>query len=552
MRRFSLVILAAGLAASAPAGAVVNCAAFLNADCRKDLSMDPAEVQECISRGFDAPITCRKDEGKSAGVRVQGSSGFQYGTVQAPENPPGAMGAKPSVSMSTIQRSFGFPPWPGFPCKLPGGIDLCAAGLTPSKPVDPNDPCPARSDTSGLFGAKQPLKAGTTPLNCGGAVPLTTYELTLNKSPDQLATTEFGSFYLWLYESNGSEYKMVTPKAVQLPTILCKEKIDPVTGRAMVDTITHKTLYLRSVDLTPPIAQMITYSSTSPSLTLRLQPRDAEAMSDPATVTQWKKLKPPYNEGDPEKLLVIPIVGSSLKMPSIPKFHSVDNTTSPAENLYTDCALESDYYKEASDSKMDFSIESAVNSGCESNPTLCAGQPAEPGPDSSCDLVTVRPKGTYSSTVCDGKTQYFVLDRPNLYFPPGSEAKATAIEGRTPLLVATPKNAQVYMQSATILRVNKTAPDLVLKEGGTVVLPDKSKLAMLPSVTIKATSGTVVLTGGAKQISAGGNLIKQYGPGSTFTIPAFPLRVSVARSMDIPEGYMLPTQADPYVQLPVK
>ena len=201
---FSFTAFALLLSANPVFAQAVDCDAIAKRDCRKDLSMEPKDIRQCIMRGYDAPITCRKDEGKSAGVRVSGSSGFSYGAVEAPQNSPGASGAQASLSAEDMRDDMGFGSWPGFPCTLPGGIDLCHLGSPPTPPVDPSDPCPAAHETSGIHGVKTPLVAGSVSLTCGGAIPLTTYQLTLNANPDHLATTEYGSFYIWLYQQSGA------------------------------------------------------------------------------------------------------------------------------------------------------------------------------------------------------------------------------------------------------------------------------------------------------------------------------------------------------------
>jgi hypothetical protein len=523
----------------AMAANVVDCAALANRDCRKDITMKSEDVMQCIKRGWDAPITCRKDEGQSAGVTVGGSSGFNHGTVQAPQNPPGAMGAPPNVSASTIQRSFGYPPWPGFPCMV-AGIDLCAAGLTAFPPPDPNDPCPAKSDTSGLYGVKQPVTAGTaTSLPCGGALPLTITQMTLNKNPERLAVTKYGDFSLWLYEKTSAGYVLKGGKEVKLPKFLCKNApIDPSTGKPkviMVPDLSHPGKMKerdKTVDLTAPIAQMITYGAGETSITLRLKSREESAV--PGAPTNGNMI-PAYNENDPEKYLIIPIQGGALKVP---------------EN----CAEDKDHYKDVSSMKADIVIESATGEGCEGPPSFCGSVPPDPAPEATCDVAVVQPKGTFSGTVCDGKTQLIVLDRPNLLYPPGTTVTPTSIEKREAVLAPTVEKNQIWMQKDTIVRFGKTSPPVTLNEGGILALKNGTTLDMQAPVTINAATGTLTLTGGALLKAEDGSLIQKIGSGNyTPPNPVLPFTVNVKRSMNLPhgQGYMVPTQPKPYAQLPI-
>ena len=543
--RISLFLLGTACAAATAwaqnTASKVDCSQFYKqgVDYSKSLTMDPDDVHQCILRGYDAPSTSRKDNGQSSGVNAEGASGFSYGTIEAPEASPGAMGAAPSVNMKSLQHSFGYPPWPGFPCKLPGGIDLCAAGLTPLPPVNPNDQCPAKDDTTGFYGVKQALGAGSVPLSCGGAVPLATYELTLNKSPDHLAGTEYGSYYVWMYQGSGASFKLTNSgQPVQLPTILCKDKIDPSTNQPMVDPVTHKHVGVRTVELTPPIAQMITYNGTASTLTFRLQPPiDTPTATSGAPVSAT------------EKFLIIPISGGTPKFPSLPSVYQ--NNDNPDLITYLDCSLETDYYKSISSSQADIVIASAVNSGCEGTPAQCAGLPTAPTPDTSCDTVTIRPKGTYSGTVCDGKTQYVVLDRPSLVYPPNSAMSTVPMEGRTAVLAVPTTGSRIYMQSATELRFGQTAPAVVLNEGGTIVLADKSKLVMQGPATVNAATNQVILSAGGQHLNSVGDLLQTLAAGTSYTLTTpLPVQVSVTRSMNMPLNYLVPTQPSPYVQLP--
>ncbi len=554
------VALGALIYSNTAMAAAVDCDKVLNRDCRRDVTMDPKDVVQCMERGYDPPLKCRADEGKGM-VTVGGSSGFSYGTVQAPQNSPGAMGANPSVGASTIQRSFGFPPWPGFPCKLPGGYDLCASGVTPLPTPNPNDPCPAKNDVSGLYGAKQPVTGGTAlSLPCGGALPLTSYQTTLNKNPDRLAVTEYSTnptydpFYIRFYEKSGNTYKLKPASAQEaawaLPKFLCKDAPLDANGKPMVimklDPQTndpfHQTERDKTVDLTPPIAQMIAFSPSDTSITLRLRSRNKPLSTKPEDMSKHGQMKPKYNPDDPEKYLIIPIVGGVPKIP--PR-----------------CSEDKDYYKEISSSRADIVIESAVLDECEGTPAVCAGQSTVPAPEETCDVVSIGLNASNAPTGCVGKTQLMVLDRPNLLYPPGTNVTPLPIEGlananppeppRTAVMAPSTEKSKIFMQTDTIIRLGKTAPPITLTEGGILAMKDGTTLVMDAPATVDAAAGKVILTSGGKLKAESGSLIKQVTGTYTPVNPVLPFTINVKRSMDMPVGYELPTQIKPYAQLPI-
>ncbi len=533
----SIYIAALGtlLLASAPSAYAqtqdkIDCLKLNVHNCRTSISIDPEEVRQCVMRGYDAPISCRKKEGKSAGVRVEGSSGFSYGTIQAPEDNPGRRGANPTVDLKKIGQSFGYPPWPGAPCILPGGINLCVpGGPTPSTdPVDPN--CPEKSDNSGLFGEKKLLTSASVAMPCGAAVPLTTYELTLNKNSDRLASTEHGSYFIWFYRNSGNIYSAVSNPnppsifnpnpppilitnpdrtAFQLPTYLCRGNGGP-----------------KSVDLTPPIAQMITYNAATSSLFIRLKGREnLNPVADPALI-------PPYNPDDPEKYLVIPVVNGTAQVPG-------------------NCADADTYWKTIDTIKVDMIVDAGSDGGCEAPAELCAlvGTPTVPAPTQSCEVATIPLTGA-----CDKKTQYVILDRTNLVYPPETSAVSMIrISNRTAMMAPSVNGSHLYTKSSETIRLGTTAPVVTLPEGGVLLLANGSSLRMSAPATINVAGNSITMTSGGVLNDAGGSLVQSYGGGATYSPGAAAGKlwtIQIERSMSLPAGYMLPTQPSPYAQFP--
>lgn len=491
-----------------------TCAAIYAKDCRRDLTFDPVIVRQCMQHGFDPPSSCRKNQGRSAGVRVGGSSGFSYGTIQAPEKPPGVVGARPSANIEAIHRSMGKPRLSGNFCMLFPGFDICKLlrelfqkrQQDPTlDPTPPNLLCPAKNDTSPRYGTKQALRAGSFSLTCGGAVPLSTYEVTVTRNADRIAITEYGSPYLWLYKRSGNSYMPNGANPVKLPSYLCKAGI-------------------KTVDLTAPIAQFITYDANAENITLRLKPR---AKIDAG---ESEEILPEYDLDEPEKFLIIPIVGDVVNVPE-------------------DCAEESKYFMDIKQSRADIAIESAVNDGCEGSVQQCAGLPIAPAPTQSCDVISY-PAGN----TCPQRMQYVVVDRPNLVHPPGAVANLRKIDGRTALMSATVEGSKIYMQTETYVRFGSTAPAITLPEGGMLLMADGKRLNMLAPATINPSTKQLTLTGGGQLLSAGATLIKEFPAGSTIAAPnpVLPLTVHVRRSMKMPPGFELPTQPAPYIQLPAQ
>ena len=198
--------------------------------------------------------------------------------------------------------------------------------------------------------------------------------------------------------------------------------------------------------------------------------------------------------------------------------------------------------------------------------STCA--PTSTTTDTNCDVVNMpvptpaaavsaSSAGSSASTAqCANMTQFSALNRPELYFPPGTSATFSTISGRTQLMAATIANSRLYMQSNTLVRVQATAPTLVLTEGGSITLSDNSMVLINAPATLYPGSASMTLTNGGQHVDAGGNLISTLSAGSSYALGAAPYKVSVGRSITLPVGYLIPTvpttsgQA-PYVQLPL-
>lgn len=602
--------------------ATVDCAKIISEAKSKDIKMNPDEVQQCIKLGWDAPLKLRPEKLSNA----PGARGFSYGGTQSPANSPGKLKVKASVSKEVITSSCNFPPKIkiGFPPKITFQKGSCydflndvfkdKKGATNSAPaptgIEPSS-CPAEDDKTGLYGIKQPLTGqSSAAAQCGGMMPLTTTNIVLNANPDGLAAAEEGAYYLWYYKKTGSGFSLATPNGqpVSLPKYLCK-----------LVSQGDSEMWVKSVDLTAPTAQMITFNSGGQQeIKIRLRSRE----------TMDANFIPPYNEEDPEKFLVIPLDANGV--PQVPN----------------DCADDAQYFKEA-DTREDIYIESATIGGCESlaaSPTtsieytyscttgtvsgtkcvdqntgaelgpatrsapikvdkcpgdvmpvngVCPQSPGTPNTASylgcekgvlsgnscvdgstgavvgtpitvsgegscstsaastgaNCDVVTTSPKGG----ICDGKTQYAVIDRPNLYYPPGTNTSLYRIDGRTALLAATVANSTLYTQSQTIFHLQPTAPTITLTDGGFIDLDSGDILIMSPAATINPATRQVTMNTGGQLASSGGTQKQAFANGETYTLPGTgTIEVRVGRSVVLPAGFLYPTMpGSPYLRHPI-
>lgn len=344
---------------------------------------------------------------------------------------------------------------------------------------------------------------------------------------------------------------------------------------------------MKTVDLTPPVAQMITYNGSTGEINIRLQPRE----------TMNPNFVPPYDANDPEKYLVIPVDGSGT--PQIPP----------------DCADESTYWRVPT-GRQDILIRASNNSGCEGmgvngtnsnnyyyscanvggtlSGTICVdgngtkigdaqvidnwvttcpsgnapqggvcqetnGIPPEAAcgaaaaaasAGASCDTVTITPQGPNC-----GKIQYAVLDRPNMFYPPSSTATTYPISGRTALMTST--NGTLYTLGSTDFFLQSTAPQLTFNDGGHIKLNNGDTLIMNPPAIIAAGAGSVKLVKGGQLVSSGGTQKQAFGDNATAGIPNNgTVVVHTGRSVELAPGYLYPTAPKvgndvPYARLPV-
>ena len=330
MRYVQFVVLGVLLSLTAGGGAMaapINCGSFMAYDKQDLMKIDAAKGSNCIARGWDPPANWRPENGEGYLPYNAVNS-----NVQAPESPPGARGAKASVSRDVIKKTCGFPPRVQTPIALltslankltssamsqlsqsvgipPGTcLDFIANlymdknGATnsspPTAPISASTACPAESDTTGDYGERQTISAiGTLAPTCGGMMPLSASNIALNANADSMVATEDGSFNLWLYRRVGASWVPVLD-GVALPRYLCK----PVMLSESSDIT-----YVKSMDLTPPVAQMITYNPGVGYISLRLQSR----------ATMDANFIPAYDETQPERYLIIPVDGTGTpKLPA--------------------------------------------------------------------------------------------------------------------------------------------------------------------------------------------------------------------------------------------
>ncbi len=506
----------------------VDCASLMANMTKKNASSRAvSQVDDCILRGWEPSVTMRPDNGLGAAALASGGGGFVAAGIQAPNEPPAVRGRAASVSAAKMGFAGMFPPWKGFPCQLPGGKNICegdgdGGGDTSGGGGDgtTTGTCPVNDDTTGTFGQKQEITASSKfSLTCGGAAPLSTYQITLSKNPGGMVSTEYGSPYIWAYKINPSGGYTSTGAAVKMPTYLCRHD-----GKSMVE----------SVRLQAPIAQMIVYNAGASAVAIRLIPESD--LPDPMF---------PDPSEPAENYLIVPMRNGIPQMPS-------------------DCANESDVYKPLTDAGGDLTFESTVQPNCEGPEGFCSstavtttvagstGVSALP----NCETVAVYPSssdGTSSGgTDCSATTQMLVVDRPNLVYPPGSSISASAIEGRTAVLAATTAGSKIYTSSEAIIRLNRGGSPFTLPEGGMLALRNGGRLVMNAPATINTANGSILLTNGGSIHDAGGTALANYSANTSVSPEVtWPMTVRLNRNIDMPAGYMVPTQPAPFVRGPV-
>ncbi len=530
---------------------LIDCPAIIKN--RQDTQADPADVTQCINRGADPIAAIRVNDGKSEGVKIGVANGFAVGTANAPENSPRAVNANASVSRNAINFSCKFPPslnislsgismkpgscldfvkglfkdkkgQPGTPTTpVTPTIDVNPSGSTPGN-ADTAASCAADTDATGVYGAKIALTSEQNPLVCGGAIPLSNYQISLNPNPTALASTENGAYYIWLYQKqqNGS-YRLMPNNPLKIPAFLGN-------WNGVTKTCDNK------IKLGAPIAQLISYNNTSQSIALRLTSKGPEV----AGVTTEKESEDAlfYDEKNVEKFLVIPVISGVPKIPE-------------------ECAPPTDYYKPIQPTQTDITINMSPALLCELSPEQCALTTSSSTGTSSCDLVNILPSGEIQTSVgavnCAGKILYSVLNRPNLIFNPGSTPVSSTIEGRSAVMMGALPGSKIYAPTDTVFQVGTNAPRFILNDGGTLGMTDNSRLKMRGPATINPQNASVTLTNGGQLLSPTGSVLRDIAAGSSYTPPnpILPLTFTVGRSMEMPAGYQIPTQPNPYVRLPL-
>lgn len=507
-------IAAATTAHAVPA--VADCAALSNIERNKTYEAEPSDIQQCIQRGWDPPLNWRPDEGTSM-VRATGGGGFSVSGRQPPNRPPGAVGAAASVSGSMFNFTLNIPPWRGFPCQIPGGIDLCGGGNgsgsggsggsgsggNGSGGAGGSSACPIASDSNGTYGQQLPIAAtGSQSLPCGGAVPLSTYLMSATTGATGIIATEAGSRTVWIYRAQGSGFALTG--TAELPDKVC-------SGNGNDD----------ETAIQMPIAQIVPFNSSTPSVVLRLALSINGDVYDPFDPDP--DIERPY-------YLEIPVPGGNPQIPS-------------------GCPRASDVYRTITSLTAPLTVESATTPGCEGTPQQCGSLPANPTSASNCDAVTTNP-GTAS---CEGTTLFAVLNRPNLMYPPDSTATFTSIEGRTAVLAGSSGGMRLYSQAETLMYFGARGGSFTLPEGGTLKLDNGYRLVMNGPAIVNAAGGQVSMPNGGSLITQDGSTAQNFSNGSSYAPQtSLPFVVRVSRSVELPGGLVLPTQPTPFLRLPVK
>lgn len=622
---FCAIVLSATMGTPWPSlAAKVDCETLFQTDKTKTYKIDPADMRQCIMRGYESPVEWRKNAGKSPGIKIGGANGIYYGAVVAPEATPGAYGANASVSKQVIEKACTFPPSaqslkPGSSCykyyyEALKDIFGNTKDQNTHEPPPTTDLCPAESDTTGAFGVKQTPTGNSTSLACGGMLPATNVRMVLNRNPNFLAVTSNGYRDIWFYQKSGTSYSLA--KHALLPNYLCVEQNYGETQ-----------LMVKSVDLTPSIGQTISYDASVGMISIRLQSR---SMMDPGYI-------PAYDPDVPEKYLNIPIDGSGnadvptdcaletqyfdvpggrrdivvepppdidgscpsiainptlFKEPSCPQNATLgsdgkchDNGTNAVVAAITtdvwkcpDSSAPGGYAPAPSPAPQsgcpqnnqipapkDYKVlcsdtgQPPVNGKCSATGDITLEQPSCGTPTTVCDIVTVSPDN--ASGACTGKTQYGVLNRANIYYPSGSNVKLYTVTSMPFNIAETVDGTRFFATGDTSVQLGVTAPPITLDDGATIRLNDKTLIIFNPPVTIEASSGKVIATGGGAHLSAGGTQMDASSgipepllPGSSFVIPPSllpsPLEVSLGRSFTLPSGFTIQTMNAPYIRIP--
>ncbi len=622
----AILIAAPGMAATPPA-TKVDCEKLFSAPKYEASKIEPSDMLQCVNRGYDPPVGWRPNNGKSPGIKVGGAGGFLNSVVNAPESTARARGANASIKKDRITALCNFPP--NIRKTIPPKIELSGAcydffmGLMKDKDgntidsktqpvtVDENVTCPADSDPDGIYGKKTSIAGGGTfapESQCGGAIPVSNVRLVLNQQADFMAvigTNRQASFYRRV----NNQYALIHSAAI--PYYLCMP--DQIDGYMQ-----------KTVDLTAPLGQVITYNAGAGKIDVRLQSRQ----------TMDSSYIPPYDQNDPEYYLQIPIDASG--MPDVPANCSLQTTyyvlpsarqditidpppgedgtcsgfsmmpTKYNEPIYSCLAgytlntTDHMCYDTATGQKVKPTIKDNFiwkcpdpknpgkyvtvpnkNSSClPGNPTInytttCPdGTPPDsnmqcttPVANNTTDKYTIDPVSCGASSApcntfgfnvnstadaCRGRQQFVVLNRPNLYYAPGTSATVYATQNQ-PFTVARTANAtQFFVTSQADVSLQPTANPVTFTSGGMMRLKDDSILILNQQAKIEAGAGRITMPYGGEHVSSGGTQIKAFANGAVFTIPAnllpSPIILSVSSSITLPDGLTIPTMNSPYMR----
>jgi hypothetical protein len=479
---------------------ITHCSQLKNVARQDTYRVKPTIINKCMKNGWAPPISWRSYGGKNAGIKVGGAGGFAFTTVRAPDLPPGKLNSGKSVSDWMYNFSFKIPPWGN---SSGDNEDNDGDG----QPDNDSSSCKMAQDTSGDLGEKQTISgSGTVTLPCGGALPLASYQLSLSPGATHLFATEAGYYNYWTYQRSGTNFNQISAQNVKLPTYLCSKN--------------SKGKMVKSVTLRPAIAQMIAYTASSGSIAVRLQPPAGDLPPDPFD---------PDPDLPQERYLIIPVAGG---MPQVPG----------------NCALESTYYKpitSAANSAITIQGEGGISGG---------GGSGGGSTGTSCDVAVLNPTapGPNGTDACQDTTLIAAIDKPVLVYPPATSAQTMQITGRTAVMAATVQGSSIYATYDSIVYFGAGGSGFTLPEGGTMLLSNGQLLMMNGPATINANQHTVTLTNGGNIQSNTGILLQILAPGSSFSPPAsLPYAVRLGHNVDMPAGYLVPTQANPYVQLPI-
>ena len=476
-------------------GAALDCAKYANVPLQDSIKHDPKAIHECMILGWDPPKGWRPSEGKGSGINAGGAGGVNIGTVQAPSMPPWRSAAQsgtsiPGSSGASSGGSFKFPPWDGWPFGTGGSSSSSSGGSSGGS----SGACPtSNDDADATFGVKTSLTTSAT-LECGGAAPLTTYELSLSQGADTLLITEHGYFHYWIYKKEGNAYKLISPANAQLPNKLCD-------GTA----------------LKPLVAQMISFSSNAHAIALRLQ---GDKESDP--------LVPIIAPDEPEKRIAIQQSGGKLVIPDSCIEPSAYNAAAPLGDLVFDTVM---------------------SAGCEAPPEVCQanGLSVTPTALPDCQLAVLYPSGTR----CTNKTQVILLDRPNLIYPSGSTTRATPVAGLHSLMLASVEGSMIQTKNGWIVRLGDTGRSFTLPQGATVGLADGNRLRLNASSTLSG-NGKMTMPNGGVLLDAAGNTLQTYAENTSITANVIkPLVMKINQSIAMPPGYEVPSSPVAKVRQPI-